>query len=98
MKLIDQKISLKRLKIIQKELFNHQIKMNKSIENTIIEVLVENKTKESTKFFGRSEYMTSVIFNGTNEDVGKIVKVKINKSNQNTLFGEKVRKSKLRVA
>ena len=98
LKLIDQKISLKRLKIIQKELFNHQIKMNKSIENTIIEVLVENKTKESTKFFGRSEYMTSVIFNGTNEDVGKIVKVKINKSNQNTLFGEKVRKSKLRVA
>ena len=73
-------------------------KYSKSIENTIIEVLVENKTKESTKFFGRSEYMTSVIFNGTNEDVGKIVKVKINKSNQNTLFGEKVRKSKLRVA
>ena len=72
--------------------------MNKSLENKIIDVLVENKTTESSKFFGRSEYMTSVIFNGNDEDVGKIVKVKINNSNQNTLFGEIVEKSKLRVA
>ena len=68
--------------------------MNKSLENNIIDVLVENKTEESVKFFGRSEYMTSVIFNANDEDVGKIVKVKINKSNQNTLFGEIVKKYK----
>ena len=42
--------------------------------------------------------MTSVIFNGNDEDVGKVVKVKINKSNQNTLFGEIIRKTKLKVA
>ena len=58
----------------------------------------ENKTEESGKFFGRSEYMTSVIFNANDNDVGKIVKVKINKSNQNTLFGEIVRNIKLKVA
>ena len=98
LKLIDRKISLKRLNEIQNKLFNYQIEMNKSLENKIIDVLVENKTTESSKFFGRSEYMTSVIFNGNDEDVGKIVKVKINNSNQNTLFGEIVEKSKLRVA
>ena len=96
--LIDRKISLKRLEIIQKELFNHQIKMNESLESKVIEVLVENKTKENNKYFGRSEYMTSVIFDANYEDVGKIVKVKINKSNQSTLFGEIIRKSNLRVA
>ena len=72
--------------------------MNKSLENSIIDVLVENKTEKSDKFFGRSEYMTSVIFDGNEEDMGKIVKVKISNSNQNTLFGETVKKLKLRVA
>ena len=98
LKLIDRKISLNRLEIIQKELFNNQIEMNKSLENNIIDVLVENKTKETGKFFGRSEYMTSVIFDANDDDVGKIVKVKIVKSNQNTLFGEIVKNTKLKVA
>ncbi len=85
--LIDKKISLERLEKVQKQLFNHQIEMNKSLENKEIEVLVENKTDESTKFFGRSEYMTSVIFNGNDQEVGSVIKVKIKNSNQNTLFG-----------
>ncbi len=95
--LIDKKISLRRLEKVQKQLFDHQILMNKSLENKEIEVLVENKTKESNKFFGRSEYMTSVIFDGNDEEVGNVVKVKIKNSNQNTLFGESL-KLKRRVA
>ena len=96
--LIDKKISLKRLEKVQRQLFDHQIQMNKSFENKEIEVLVENKTEESNKFFGRSEYMTSVIFDGKDEDVGKVIKVKINNSNQNTLFGTSLNKSEQRVA
>ena len=98
LKEIERNISLKRLEEIQKILFDNQIQMNRSLENQEIDVLVENKTEESSKFFARSEYMTSVIFDGSDEDVGKIVKVKIIKSNQNTLFGKVVRKSKLKVA
>ncbi len=85
--LIDKKISLERLEKVQKQLFNHQIRMNKSLENKEIEDLVENKTDESTMFFGRSEYMTSVIFDGNDQEVGSVIKVKIKSSNQNTLFG-----------
>ena len=96
--LIEKKISLKRLEIVQKQLFDHQIEMNKSLENKEIDVLVENKLEESTKFFGRSEYMTSVIFDGNDEDVGKVIKVKIYKSNQNTLFGKSINRSEQRVA
>ena len=98
LKLIDRNITINRLEIIQRELLKFQIEMNKSLESSVIDVLVENKTQESNKFFGRSEHMTSVIFDGNDEDVGKVVKVKINKSNQNTLFGEILRKSKLKVA
>jgi len=98
LQLVDNKISSKRLEIIQQKLFDHQIKMNKSLENNVIDVLVENKMQKSPKFFGRSEYMTPVIFDGYNEYIGKIVKIKINHSNKNTLFGEIVKKSKLKVA
>ena len=85
--LIDKKISLERLGKVQNQLSNHQIEMNKSLENKEIEVLVENKIAGSTKFFGRSEYMTSVIFDGNDQELGSVIKVKIKSSNQNTLFG-----------
>ena len=98
LKLIEKNISQARLEKVQKQLFDNQIFMNKSLENKEIKVLVENKTFESNKFFGRSEYMTSVIFDGNDQDVGKVIKVKINDSNQNTLFGESLKESKQRVA
>jgi len=95
---IDRDISLKRLEKIQQQLFEHQTQKNKSLENNIIDVLVENQTDDKTKLFGRSEHMTSVIFSGNEQSIGQIVKVKINKSNQNTLFGEAVRDSNQKVA
>ena len=98
LKLIERKVSLERLKLVQKELFNNQLEMNRFLKNKVINVLVENKMDKSIKFFGRSEYMTPVIFDSNYEDVGKIIKVKITNSNQNTLFGERVKKSNLRVA
>ena len=95
---INREISIKRLEKVQRQLFNNQIEMNKSLENKEINVLVENKTLEGNKYFGRSEYMTSVILDGSDTDIGNIVKVKINNSNQNTLFGKVVDKSEQRVA
>ena len=98
LKLIDKKISIERLEIIQNLLFGNQTNMNKSLENKTINVLVENLTDDKTQVFGRSEYMTSVIFNGKKEDIGKIMSVKINKSNRSTLFGELIVNSNQKVA
>ena len=98
LKLIDKNICLKRLEKIQEELFRYQKEKNKSLEKKIINVLIENQTKDKTKLFGRSEYMTSVITNGSINDVGKILPVKINKSNRSTLFGEIIKTSNKRVA
>ena len=44
LKLIDKEISKERLEKVQKQLFEHQILMNKSLETKEIDVLVENKT------------------------------------------------------
>jgi tRNA-2-methylthio-N6-dimethylallyladenosine synthase len=97
-KLIDKKISQKRLEIVQDKLFKDQINRNKFLENEIIFVLVENKMKDKTKLFGRSEYMTSVIFEGNEENIGKIIPVKIISSNKNTLFGEMIKNYNRKVA
>ena len=98
LKLTDKKISMDRLEKIQGQLYENQMQVNKSFENKTINVLVENFTDDKTQVFGRSEYMTSVIFNGKEEDIGKIVPVKINKSNRTTLFGERDFSSNQKVA
>ena len=98
LKLIDKKISMERLEKIQSQLYDNQMHMNKSLEDKTINVLVENLTEDSKQVFGRSEYMTSVIFNGKKDDVGKIVPVKIIKSNRSTLFGERDFNSNQKVA
>jgi len=98
LRLIDKKILSKRLEMVQNKLFENQINMNSSLENKVLNVLVENLTKDESMVFGRSEYMTPVIFNGKKEDIGKIIPVKIKKTNRSTLFGEKVNNLDQKVA
>ena len=57
-------------------------------------MLVENKIKDQDKYFGRNEFFNSVIFDGDKKDIGKIVKVIVENSNQNTLFGKIMNKMK----
>jgi tRNA-2-methylthio-N6-dimethylallyladenosine synthase len=98
LKLIDKKISMKRLEIIQNQLFQNQINMNKSLKNKTLNILAENLTEDKKQVFGRSEYMTPVIFNGNKNDIGKIVPVKIIESNRRTLFGKVLNNSNEKVA
>ena len=72
---------MERLTKIQNKLSESQIDVHKSLKNKIVNVLVENFTDDKTKLFGRSEYMTSVVFNGKKDDIGKIVPVKILQNN-----------------
>ncbi len=88
LKEVDEKISKERLIMLQSILFKNQINHNKSLENKEIDVLVENKISGQNKYFGRNEYFNSVIFEADKKDIGKIVKVNIENSNQNTLFGK----------
>ena len=84
--------------MIQKKLFENQIKKNKSLEGKVLNVLVENKMKDGIKLFGRTEYMTSVIFDGNIDYIGKVVQIKITSSNQNSLFGSLKENYKQKVA
>ena len=88
LKPIDQEVAKKRLILIQSNLESHQLKKNESLIDSSIEVLVENKLKNQNKYFGRNLFLNSVIFDGEDKYVGKLVYVKIKNINRNTLFGK----------
>ena len=86
--LIDHEVAKDRLIKVQKILFQYQLKHNESFLGKKIEVLVENKMKKNQMYFGRNEYFNGVIFDGSEKSVGQIAKIKIEKVNQNNLFGK----------
>ena len=86
-KLNNLEINEKRLKKIQNILENLQRQNNKEYLNQYCEVLIENKLKGQNKYFGRTKYMTPVIFDSEKNELGKIVNVKITSYNQKNLFG-----------
>ena len=98
MNLIHHEVAKDRLLKVQKILFQYQLEHNKSFLEKKIDVLVENKMKKNQKYFGRNEYLNGVIFDGNEKLIGKTVKIKINKVNQNNLFGKIDYNSDMRAA
>jgi len=77
----------KRLKKLQNILENFQHKNNKKYLQQNCEVLIENKLNNQEKYFGRTKYMTPVIFETDNCKTGELASVKITSFNQKNLFG-----------
>ena len=72
---------------MQKILENLQLKNNKKYINKFCEVLVENKLTNQEKYFGRTRFMTPVIFQSNHCKNGDIIDVRITSFNHNNLFG-----------
>jgi len=89
LKSVDEEVQKKRLIILQSLLEEIQRKKNKKNVGKFKEVLVENRLKNQSKFFGRTFELTPVVFDANEQDVGKIIDVKIKDCNQNSLFGSK---------
>ena len=86
-KLNDLQESKERLKKLQDTLENFQLKNNKIHLGQYCEVLVENKLNDEEKFFGRTKFMTPIIFESDNCKLGELINVKVNSFNHNNLFG-----------
>jgi len=84
---IPTEIAQNRLELLQKKLFDLQIKFNESKINTKSKVLLENITTKGDQFFGRNEHMQAVFVNGNNFIPGSIADVRIQSCNKNNLFG-----------
>jgi len=83
LQLVDsKKIKRKIGNYSKKNYLKIKLKKINTLESKILNVLVENRMKDGVKLFGRTEYMTSVIFDGHIDCIGKIVQVQITSSNQ----------------
>ena len=90
MKRIDKYIAKERLATFQNLADSIKKNYRKNLINKKVKVLFENKIKNENKYFGRDEYFNSVIVSSNENLSGKIMDIKINKCNHNTLFGENV--------
>ena len=79
--------SEKRLKKLQRILENFQLENNKIYSQQYCEVLIENKLDNQEKYFGRTKYMTPVIFEADSCKIGELGNVTITSFNQKNLFG-----------
>ena len=66
----------------------------KKLIGTNVKTLFENKMNQPNKYFGRDEYSNSVVVESEENLVGKIIEVKINNVNNQTLFGKKISSKK----
>ena len=85
---IEKVISKKRLIKLQEVLEKINIKSKKDFLNDEIEVLFENKMKGQSKYFGRDKFLNSIVVESEEDLTGKLLNVKINNYNHNSLFGE----------
>ena len=79
--------SKKRLNKLQKILENYQAEDNQKYLQKYCKVLIENKLNNQEKYFGRTKYMTPVIFESDNCQPGELIDVKITSFNHRNLFG-----------
>ena len=87
LKEIDKRKAKDRLNKFQSLAEKIKTSYRKNLINKITSVLFENKVEKESKYFGRDEYFNSVIVESSENLVGQIKNVKINRVNQNTLFG-----------
>ena len=89
-KLIEKEVQKERLKILQNLLEKIQIGENKNKVGKVQEVLIENKMKNQSNYFGRTNNLTPVVVSEANDkDLGNVINVRIKNYNRNTLFGAK---------
>ena len=95
---IDLRKAKERLVIFQE--LSDKIKRNyrKTLVGKEVDVLFENRVSEQDKYFGRDQHSNSVIVESKENLIGKILKIKIESFNQNTLFGKIIVNDKKNVA
>ena len=85
--LIEDNISKKRLQLFQEIAEKIKINYRQTLIEKKVKVLFENRISEN-KYFGRDEYLNSVIVQSVNNLIGRNIEIKIKRCNHQTLFGD----------
>ena len=88
---VTDEIKNQRLKILQKELDEQQVKFNKSFIGHKLSVLFEKKGKKPNQFVGRSQYLQPVHVISKKTVIGQIHDVAIQKRTSYSLHGNLIK-------
>lgn len=84
---VEEKIKTQRLNILQEKLFSQQLNFNKECIGKIMPVLFESKDRKKGMLFGRTPYMQSLHAEVAEENINKILPVRITSASTNSLSG-----------
>ena len=88
---IDEIIKSRRLAEILDLQVSITFDINRALEGEILEILVEGiSSNDNAKLTGRTTTNKIVNFSGDENDIGRLIKVRIVRAQQHSLFGEKV--------
>ena len=90
MKDISDKVKSDRLSKLQETISIYQREFQKNLVGTVQDVLIEKLGKLSGQYIGRTPYMNPVVIESKDNQIGKILPVKICQTNGLTLSGEHV--------
>lgn len=85
---VPEEIKVVRLAELQNLISEQQLKFNQTFKDKTIKVLVDKTGKKEGQLSGRSEYMQSVYFEGSEELQGTMCDVKIEHTFTNSLKGQ----------
>ena len=74
-----------------------QLENNKNYLHQYCEVLIENKLENQEKYFGRTKYMSPVIFDSNNCNPGELINVKITSFNSKIIYLVSIKSTKYRL-
>ena len=84
---VEKEVAKKRLIKLQQVLEKINTESKDDFLNKSTEVLFENKMKNQSKYFGRDKFLNSIVVESKDDLTGKLLNVKINNYNHNSLFG-----------
>lgn len=89
MKQVPEPVKVERLAVLQKELAQQQLELNKSTVGKVLPVLFEKEGKYDGHIVGKTPYMQSAYVENSDKNlIGKIVNVKITKGLAISVSGE----------
>jgi tRNA-2-methylthio-N6-dimethylallyladenosine synthase len=90
---VEPHVASERLQALQTLLFEQQVAFNQSQAGKVLPILFERKGRHGRQAIGRSPYLQSVYVEDADQMMGRIVPVRIERGQQNSLTGALVEAS-----
>ena len=87
---VEEKVKKERLQILQDLLFDYQTKFNQSCVGKVMPVLFEQKGRHKGQLIGRTPYMQNLHVSTKDDNMNKIVAVKVTEATTNSLSGKEI--------